>query len=61
MGNEEILQFKAGKKVIVDFGYKKVKGVIVSYNKNDKYITVKHDNFAGEVLNINQVQLDRNI
>ena len=46
--------YKKGTKVIIDFGYKKVEGIIVDDN-GGKYVSVKHDNFKSEVFNRDQI------
>ena len=45
---------KNGDIVEIDLGYKTVTGIITR-DEGDKYITVKHDNFAGEVFRRDQV------
>ena len=43
-----------GDMVAVDIGHKTLIGIVVEYNGGE-YITVKHDNFAGEVFNASQI------
>ena len=56
------MRYKIGDKVKINKGYKIDFGVVVDEDKDsekDKWITVKWDNFAGEVFDINQIEKNK--
>lgn len=48
------ITMKHGDQVFVDVGHKIVCGIVQRY-EGGQYVTVKHDTFAGEVFNVNQI------
>lgn len=46
---------KHGDIVIVDIGHRHLTGHVVEFSAESEYVTVKHDNFKGEVFNKKQV------
>ena len=46
---------KKGDVVMVDIGHRILTGHVVEVDENSEYVTVKHDNFKGEVFNKKQV------
>lgn len=55
---QHYMTYKKGDLVVVKLGYKELLGVVVDTKEDsDKYITVKHDNFLGEVFDMSQVSL----
>lgn len=46
--------FKIGDGVFVNLGHRIVYGIVVEYNNNE-FVTVKHDNFKGEVFHTHQI------
>ncbi len=46
---------KNGDIVIVDIGHRHLTGHVVDVSAESEYVTVKHDNFKGEVFNKKQV------
>lgn len=46
---------KKGTEVVVNIGHRILFGKVTEFNEGSKYISVKHDNFASEVFNLDQV------
>ena len=49
--------YEVGTGVFIDLGHKVIYGIVTEYNGNE-FITVKHDNFKGEVFKVEQIIAD---
>ncbi len=49
------MQIETGDMVAVDIGHRTLMGMVVEIDDDSKYLTIKHDNFKGELFEKKQV------